>query len=207
MSHTSPTPPDSQDEEVAVDPNAHAADPPVDSAGEGTPRISDAVGEAREIMDHAASHVRAARSVIASTESPFLMGILGLQVATSLVGSAIVFLGPFRDAYMHVGFYAIVFVNLLLYIKAHYSVSGQSRGGWWLSTTGLLLFWLFALSERVPARREWLDSVVVDRNEVTLLWLPFGMTVLVLSALAIHYLWLGRRWRKEQAFERFSEGS
>ncbi len=203
----SPTPPDNQDEDGAVASDSQSADQSVDASGEGTPRISDAVDEAREIMDHAASHVRAARSVIESTESPFLMGILGLQVATSLVGSAIVFLGPFRDAYMHVGFYAVVFVNLLLYIKAHYSVSGQSRGGWWLSTTGLLLFWLFALSERIPARREWLDSIVVVRNEVTLLWLPFGMTVLVLSALAIHYAWLGRRWRREQAFERVSEGS
>jgi hypothetical protein len=135
------------------------------------------------------------------------MGLLGLQVATSLLGSAVVFLGPFRDAYMHVGFYAVVFVNLLLYIKAHYSESGQSRGGWWLSTTGLLLFWLFALSERVPARREWLESQVIDRGEVTLLWLPFGMTVLVLIGLGVHYFWLGRRWRMEQTLKRASEGS
>ena len=112
-----------------MDDNSHEHQEPQDSENppdDGGRDLKGAVEEAREIVDFTAQKVRDARELVASIHSPFLNGLLGFYALTAVIGTSIVAVNGFRDWYMFLGMYTVIFVFLSL--RRSYRPTGSMHG-------------------------------------------------------------------------------
>lgn len=156
----------------------------------------DAIEEARDLVDHAVGQVRDLGSFIASLHSRYLTGLLAIYAATAAGGTVIVAAHPFRDWYMFLAMWLVIFAFVLLYVKAHYRRTALARGATLLFTLALMTGWAAVLYDRIPEARVWFRNEVVVKPELPILWAPIGGLAVVAAGLILHWAWIGRHhWK------------
>ena len=129
---------------------------------------------------------------------PRLLGvILILLVAAGGVGTVLTLVNPFRDWFMHLAMYAVIFSFFLLYLKAHGRRRAIIRFLMMLVTAALCGFFAWILSDYVPAQKVFLAHRVVTREEMPLLFVPIGLLLGSVLLLLFHCLVAARFARPE----------
>lgn len=168
---------------------------PTDSSGDHPEHHPhSAVEEAREIVDYTVGQVRDLGSVLSSIHSRYLIGLIVLYLATAAFGTAVVFASPFRDWYMFLAMFLVIFAFVLLYVKAHYRKRPIIKTITLTSTLLLHAFWVAVLYDRIPARRVWYGDEIILRPALPILWVPIAGLSLVAVGLVLHYAVVGRYW-------------
>ncbi|NUN14235.1 MAG: hypothetical protein HUU55_11450 [Myxococcales bacterium] len=124
--------------------------------------------------------------------------MLAIYLIAAVWGSWTVFLSAFRDWYMYSAMFLVSFAFLLLYIKAHYQRKPIIKAVTFVANVGLHSYWIWVLYDRIPARRVWYHSDVVQRPEVSGLWGPITLVGLVVIGVIAHYLVIGRVWDRAE---------
>lgn len=183
---------------MSHDPHDPSNSSNADPSPEGPPEhhAHSAVEEAREIVDYTVGQVRDLGSVLSSIHSRYLIGLIVLYLVTAAFGTAVVFAGPFRDWYMFLAMFLVIFAFMLLYVKAHYRKRPIIKTITLTSTLLLHAFWGVVLHDRIPARRVWYGDEVILRPALPILWVPIGGLSLVALGLVLHYTLVGRYWEK-----------
>jgi hypothetical protein len=167
-------------------------DPADDKPEERRGGEHDPVEEAREIVDYTVDKVRDLRAFVRSIHSRYLIALLSLYGLTAAGGTLIVAMNPFRDWYMFLAMYLVIFAFLLLYVKAHYRGRPVVKAITLLFTLALIGFWCGMLHDRIPAQRVWFGTEVIARDALPILWAPIGGLLGVALLLVAHWAVIGR---------------
>lgn len=143
-------------------------------------------------MDHAVGQVRDLGTFVASIHSRYLVVLIALYALTAAVGTGIVVAHPFRDWYMFLAMWLVIFAFVLLYVKAHYRRTALARAVTLLFTLALMGGWAAVHYDRIPEAQVWVGNDVVRKPELPVLWWPIGGLALVAAGLVFHWLFIGR---------------
>jgi hypothetical protein len=125
--------------------------------------------------------------------SPRLLGlVLLLFGGAGVAGTFVTLLNPFRDWFMHLLMYSVIFAFYLLYLKAHARRRPVWRYLMMLVTAALSGFFAWILMGYIPAQKVWYARSVLWREEVTLLWLPIGLLAGAAVLLLFHCVVVAR---------------
>ena len=118
---------------------------------------------------------------------PRLLGlILILLVGAGGVGTVLTLVHPFRDWFMHLAMYAVIFSFFLLYLKAHARRRSITRYLMMLVTGVLCGFFAWILADYVPSRMVLVGARPVPREDLPLLYLPVGLLLCAILLLLFH---------------------
>jgi len=126
----------------------------------------------------------------------YLIAMLATYLLAAVVAMLAVLFNPVRDWPLFGGMYLVVISYMILYIKATQRGRPVLRFLSLIISEGLLAFWIWVQLDRIPPRKVFYGGEVVERPELTLLWVPIVLLGFVALILLSHWLYLGRLTEK-----------
>ena len=132
--------------------------------------------------------------------SPRMLALVLLLVAgAGVTGTAVTLVHPFRDWFMHLLMYVVIFSFFLLYLKAHVRRRGFLRYLMMLISVALMGFFGWILYDVIPAQKVWYARSVVPREEVTTLFVPIALLGVGAVIVLLHCIAVSRHVRRGRA--------
>ena len=145
-----------------------------------------------------------------SIHSRYVWAGIVLLVATAVIGTVIAATTPMRDWYMHGAMYAVVFVFIMFYLRAHQVRRRIARAVYAIFATALIGFFVWVLLDLVAPRLEVVEGaisgasgevaigpILAQRPVAAWLYVPIVMLAAVGVWLLFHWLVVTRYHRED----------
>lgn len=116
-----------------------------------------------------------------------IAAMLFLIAAAAVAGTLITVFLPFRDWFMHLLMYAVIFSFFLLYLKAHGRGRPVLRFFMLFLSVSLAGFFVWILADLIPPQKVWYAGQVVFRRRVSELLAPMILLGLSAFVMILHF--------------------
>ncbi|PKN58379.1 MAG: hypothetical protein CVU56_05800 [Deltaproteobacteria bacterium HGW-Deltaproteobacteria-14] len=145
-----------------------------------------------------------------SIHSRYVWAGIALLVATAVIGTVVAATTPMRDWYMHGAMYAVVFLFIMFYLRAHQLRRRFARAVYAVFASALIAFFVWVLVDLVAPRLEVIEGaitgaggeaaigpVLAQRPVAAWLYAPIVMLAAVGVWLLFHWVVVTRYHRED----------